>query len=172
MAALALLTLPLEWILAAVTAAAIHECCHVAALRICGVRIFGFSAGSEGARIETEPMGRWQELCCALAGPVGSFLLVLLIRWVPLISICALFHGLYNLLPVYPLDGGRVLCCLAGRKTAEAIAKWTVICLIFCGIYFIMRLKLGFGAMILLFLLIRKLHHRKIPCKDDPQAVQ
>lgn len=166
--ALTLLILPLEWILAALTAAVFHECCHIAALYLFHVRIFGISVGSGGTRIETEPMGRWQELCCAVAGPLGSLLLLILIRRCPMVSICALIQGLYNLLPIYPLDGGRVVRCLSGEKTANTIGFWTMLLLSLLGVYVTIRLKLGIGAMILLLLLVR----RKIPCKDGPQAVQ
>ena len=172
MAALALLILPFEWILAAIAAATFHECCHIAALLICRVHIYGFHIKGEGARIETEPMETWQEFCCALAGPAGSFLLLFLRRWFPMVSICGLFQGVYNLLPVYPLDGGRMVHSLIGLKNAEKIGKWTIMLIVLLGVYSVVRLKLGVGGIILLILLTQKLAFRKTPCKDGRQALQ
>lgn len=120
--ALLLLTLPLRWLLAAVIAAVIHELCHMLAVRLLGGTIMGVTIGPGGAVMETTPFSRGKELVCALAGPVGSLLLLSLCRWIPRIALCAGVQALYNLLPVYPLDGGRVLHCAAGLVLPERTA--------------------------------------------------
>lgn len=170
--ALALLILPLRWIAGAVFAAVFHEWCHYLALRICGIRIFGFAVSTNGAVLETEPMDRWQELICALAGPAGSFLLALMHRWLPVAALCAGVQGLYNLLPLYPFDGGRVLRCLVGAQRAEIICRILIFALAVLGIYCFARLKMGFGMMAAVYLLIHRAAFRKIPCKDRPLGVQ
>lgn len=111
-------------------------------------------------------------MICALAGPLGSFLLVCMIRWFPMIGFCAGIQGLYNLLPVYPFDGGRVLQALVGEKAANIIGLWTILLLSLFGIYAVIRFDLGLGAVLLIFLLIRKGTFRKISCKDGRQGVQ
>ena len=116
-----------------------------------------------------------QELFCALAGPMGSFLLVLLVRIFPEISICALVQGIYNLIPVCPLDGGRVVRSVLSiliPDRQERVMKWIrnltcliIICLGLIGFWY---LKLGFGVLIpALFWM-----GRKIPCKEAHKGVQ
>lgn len=109
--ALGVLILPLRWMLAAFTAAAFHEACHYAAIRLCGGRVTDFRITSGGAVMETEGLGRGAELFCALAGPLGGLLLLFTGRVLPAVAVCALMQSAYNLLPLYPLDGGRALRC-------------------------------------------------------------
>lgn len=101
--------LPLRWVVAAILAAAVHEVSHLLALYLLGIRVFGITVGGRGAVLETDSLTDGQELLCALAGPLGSFLLLLFAAWIPRVAICGLCQGLYNLIPLGNLDGGRVL---------------------------------------------------------------
>lgn len=112
MAALTILLLPLRWIFAAFFAAAFHEICHILAVYLCGGRIQQLTIGDRGAVMYAKHMPIRKSILCVLAGPLGSLLLVLLLRWMPRVAICGLFHGIYNLLPIYPLDGGRAIRCI------------------------------------------------------------
>lgn len=117
--ALLLLTVPIDWLIAAALAALIHELCHIGMILVLGGRITHMTLSPNRAEIHTGPLDETQELICALAGPVGSFSLVMLSRWLPKTAFCGVIQGLFNLLPIYPLDGGRALrCCLTlmGRK--------------------------------------------------------
>ena len=116
MGAFLLLTLPLNWLLSALAVAAFHELCHGAAILLLGGRIWGVRISAGGAVMETEPLSSGKELVCALAGPAGSLLLVLTFRIFPRVAVCALVQGAFNLLPVFPLDGGRALRCAAARS--------------------------------------------------------
>ncbi len=172
--ALGFLLLPLPWILAWMAASAFHELCHYGALRLCGYRVYRLGISPEGAVMDTEPMSRVRELICALAGPLGGFALLLVARWFPRTALCGAFQSLYNLLPIYPLDGGRALRCLLGQ--------WPEICGILETCVLLGLLILGMiacflwhlGPIPLLFacvLLIRR-GKIKIPCKLGLPGVQ
>ena len=107
--ALLLLILPLKWLAAAIIAGAVHELCHFLAVRFCGGRVAGFRFSFRGAIMEAGGLCPAQELLCVLAGPAGSLGLLLFAQIFPRIAICGGMQGLFNLLPVMPLDGGRVL---------------------------------------------------------------
>ena len=175
--ALALLVLPIWWVLAAVLAAIWHEACHYVALRLCGGRTLGFRAGLAGAVMEVRFSGPGQELICALAGPLGSLFLLVLARWLPRTAICAGFQGLYNLLPIYPLDGGRVARCLSALCLPPEIGQkiccwleWTcLVGLAVLSIYGCFGLGLGLLPMLVGAGIIWR---TKIPCKPWRNSVQ
>lgn len=92
---------------------ALHELGHLAALSICRVQVYRVSLGAFGAIIKTGTMGHWQEAICALAGPfMNLFSFWALHRGFPAAAFLSLLLGLYNLLPVFPLDGGVALRAL------------------------------------------------------------
>lgn len=107
-----ILTVSVQWILAALFAACIHELCHVLMICLCGGLVSSITIGASGAKIHTSPLSLSQEFLCALAGPCGSLLLLFFLRWIPRVALCGLVQGMFNLLPVYPLDGGRVFRCV------------------------------------------------------------
>lgn len=109
--ALMMLVLPLNWLGAAVAGAVWHELCHYLVLLALGGRGYALHMGIWGVRMDTSPLTPGKELLCALAGPVGSILLSGLSPIFPRTALCALVQGLFNLLPVFPLDGGRILRC-------------------------------------------------------------
>ena len=169
--ALLLLTLPLKWLLAAIISASVHEMCHIAMIKFLGLRIFSIRIGIYGAKIQTESMSYTREILCALAGPVGGLFLLPLARWIPRIAVCAAFHSLYNLLPVYPSDGGRALRCgiklLAPIETAEKICSIIETCFLtfvtLLGFYGSFVLHLGFYPALIAFILVSRKLRLKIP---------
>ena len=178
--ALLILVLPLRWIVAAIAAAGFHECCHMLAIRLCGGRINGLRITERGASMETALLSEQQELFCALAGPMGSMLLFLTVQFTPRLAVCGLFHGLYNLLPVYPMDGGRALMCIAalafGEERAGDICLWVTrfFCgmLLLAGFYAFLVLRIGIFPLLLAGFVICKANMRKMPCKEGTLAVQ
>lgn len=107
--ALMLILLPLPWVLAAALAAVVHELFHAAAILLLKGRIYALCLGAGGIRMETAPLPPGREMIAAISGPLGSLLLILLAPWLPRTAFCAAVHCIYNLLPLFPLDGGRVL---------------------------------------------------------------
>lgn len=175
-----LLLLPLSWLLAALTAAAFHEICHLAAIRLCGGKIRGMRLGGHGAVIEIGEMSRGRELVCALAGPLGGGSLVLLAQWMPRLAVCAAVYSLYNLLPVYPLDGGRAVQCAAYMLLPPEVAdllctalRWLAIAaILMAGIWASRWRNMGFIPLLAAGLLLIRTNPVKFPCKGGKLRVQ
>lgn len=153
--ALLLLVLPLPWLMAAILAASVHELCHYLALRLTGASVYGLRLGLGGARMETGPLSPAQELLAAAAGPIGSALLLLLGKWMPRTALCGAIHCIYNLLPLFPLDGGRVLrsglTLLRAEKVFPCTQHLTRILLV--GLCIFYSVKLGIGVLLVGLLL-------------------
>ena len=179
MGALALLILPLSLLMSFAIAGAFHECCHWLVLRWMGVDVYRICIGPFGATMETEPMDPGREVLCALAGPVGSFLLVVCYGILPEIALCALLQGAFNLLPIYPMDGGRVLkgtleiLKIPGREEVCAAIQWLTI-LVICDLclHGFLVWNLGFGVLFLGVALVLRAFPRKTPCKEGFFGVQ
>lgn len=161
-AAIFVLLIPLRLAIAWLLAVVIHEFCHYLALRVCKVTIISVSISATGIKMETELMTGKQEFICALSGPLGGFLILLLARWLPCTAICALVHSLFNLIPIYPLDGGRALRCvmykLFGDRYGEVISTWIgyvfLAILVILVLALVLRFDLGIlpvGLMTLFF---------------------
>ena len=173
MAAVLVLLLPLDWLLAAILAAAFHEIGHLAAIYMAGVRVDSVSIGFPGAQIRTGPLGNRAEFFCAAAGPAASLLLLSLCRFFPKLAVCALVQGMFNLIPVHPMDGGRILCCFLRRlcpRRAEGIFH-IVHCLVICGLLALSLIaaicgKDGFLPVLVCVTVLSKLLLSKIPCKS------
>lgn len=171
--ALWLVILPARWISAFFCSVALHEISHICAIKLCGGKIYRVRLRVFGAQIETSQLYWWQEAICSLAGPISGFILLLFASTFPRLALCGLFHSLYNLLPFFPLDGGRaiqsVLYGLVSVESADKASKHlkTISKLAFCILAALAcyLLKLGLLPLILLGsqLTLAKL---KIPCKD------
>lgn len=174
-----LLFLPLDWVLSAFTAALIHEMCHIAVLRMLGGKIRRVRISVRGCVLDAESPGDFVSFCSILAGPLGSMALLILAEPLPKIAVCGLFHGLYNLLPLLPLDGGRGLHLILNHlvpKYADTVLLWmgrTTCCIVFataawCSAVF----SWGITPIFLVLFWIIRMYPRKIPCKPSGIGVQ
>lgn len=170
--ALAVLLLPLRWIAAWLFAVTVHELAHYGAVHLFGGHVAGFTAGTSSARMEVVGLDSAGELWCALAGPIGSLMLIALIHIWPAAALCGAVQGLYNLLPLFPLDGGRVLRCiivrLGGHPRIEMGIGIAVLFLLWLiAGYAAVCLKMGIIPILAVFVLQIKTNFGKIPCKRD-----
>ena len=174
-----LLFLPADWVLSAFTAALIHEFCHVAVLLMLGGKISQMQISISGCILDAESPGDFASFCSVLAGPLGSMALLMTSGTLPKIAVCGLFHGLYNLLPVLPLDGGRGLHLILSHvipKYADSVLWWAgwFVCCILLTITVWCSFAFGWGIVpiVLVLFWIIKIFPRKRPCKPSEIGVQ
>ncbi len=157
--ALMLLLLPLKWLLAAVFAAAVHEGFHYIALLLCSCRPRVLRIGATGAAMETGDLPPGKALFCALAGPIGALSLLAFAKYLPRTAICVCIHSGFNLLPLFPLDGGRALLNFGLRfcpKHAKSITRAVGIGVIALLALVLWQLGMGFICVVLMVTLLGK----------------
>lgn len=168
--ALMILLLPIPWWTGAIIAALIHEGFHIMAVLICGGKIYDLSVTGMGAKIEAMSMTNAKQVFCALAGPLGSFSCLAASEYFPELAICGLIQGAYNLLPIFPLDGGRIIKYICAEGLCRGIEVFTLVMLTGIGLW------LGTQSReVVLFFLISAWYpmiQRKISCKERNLAVQ
>ncbi len=107
----------LSWTGLWIGAVGLHELGHILALLLLKVPVYSGRVSLAGACIDTGAMTYGQEMVAALAGPMVGLLPLLFWKYIPQFAIVSLLLSLINLLPLYPLDGGRALAC--------ALQLWT-----------------------------------------------
>lgn len=175
--AFALLVFPLKWITAFLLAVFIHELCHFAAVCFCGGRVHRIRIRLTGVYMEIGGLTALQELICTLAGPLGGLIFLLFARWLPRTALCAAFTSAYNLIPVYPMDGGRAIRCflelIGAGKRLYLMIEWICLFVILClGIYGTVGLRLGILPLFLSAILCYKVLRGKISCKQRQHWLQ
>jgi len=166
----------LIWYLLYLVFIVIHECCHLWVAKKLGyfpkqLRLSAFGASLEGF----DDFLLSDEIKIVLAGPFFNLLVVVfcyLSFWFEPESFCYLNDILlvnqsilmFNLLPIFPLDAGRLLLCLISRKTSrrEAVKivkniSLVLIILMFAisiiSFAFYFNFSIGFAALNLCILL-------------------
>lgn len=147
-----------------------HECGHAIVARLFGQRDIVITLVMFGGETQIAPTTNTRSLLITLAGPLASFLLVglslalfpfvgqgtsaeaiaFLLQWFFMLN---LFWGIFNLLPIYPMDGGRALTHLFAYFTdpQRALVSVSYISLVtsaLVGYYVYTR---GWGFIILFF---------------------
>ena len=160
-------------------AAIFHEICHLAMLFFFGGTIESVGIGAGGTEIVATLNGKQRELIAILGGPAGSFLLLGFRHIFPKLAICACIQGAFNLLPILPLDGGRIVQCVFlyywPEKTLylqQLMKAISAAVLLIVGVIGTVVLKLGCWPILGGVFLFLKVVLRKIPCKDSQFRVQ
>ena len=162
-----ILTLPPKLLLASAAAAMIHEACHAGAVWLTGGGIQRIRMEAGGIVMDVTQMDAPRELICAVAGPAGSLLLACMPC--PPLAFCALVQGLFNLIPIMPLDGGRMLGSILELTVPKFRARIEggVECAIWSALL-VGACFLGIGAVVLWLGFV----FRKFPCKPWGKRVQ
>lgn len=108
--------------------AALHEGGHLVAMRVLHVPFYGMELHGTGAVIHTGNTSPGKEALCAAAGPAVNLLLFMLtFRYLPGMALANGILLFWNLLPLYPLDGGRLIniaiAALFGVMAADRISR-------------------------------------------------
>lgn len=165
-------------------AASLHELAHLLAVRLMGK---SYMAGSElridflSAELITGYMPPVQEAICLIAGPAANLGLYLAIMLLPRFNTAlavlggiSLVLGVYNLLPVVFLDGGRLLRLFLDRLRADAgsvafaisLAVSAGLCA--CGLIVCYLFRCGYG----LFALSMTLLVKHLGCKSSVNTLK
>lgn len=172
-AALMVILIPLPWLSAWLIAVVIHELFHCLAIILSGKQISGIEIRIDGARIQTGALSDIETLFCTLAGPIGGLSLLLGAHTFPKLAVCAFLQSVYNLLPIYPLDGGRAFLSMGRILFSEVVAHKLYLSvkalllsvLLFFGLLAAFAWKLGLLPLAFAVLLILRTKKIKIPCK-------
>ena len=152
-------------------AALLHELGHLLMMLIFSVKVRSVSLRLFDVLIEADsPDGLLADVCITLGGPVMN--LVLAAVFIPFgrfFGYADLALGVFNLLPVMSLDGGRLLYILLSRRLSEkatcailcAASFLSVLPIMTAGIYILLRSGynyslLGISLYLLAVLLLKK----------------
>lgn len=172
-AALMIILVPFPWLVAWLLAVIVHEVFHCLAICLCGRDIFGVKIGLHGAQIQTENLSDPEMFLCAVAGPTGGLLLAFFSSTFTELAVCGVLQSMFNLLPLYPLDGGRALHALARMLFPEQFAcnlcatvKFVFLTgVMILGVFAAFAWNLGMLPMLFSMLLAVRVWRIKIPCK-------
>lgn len=141
----------LEFALALIGVLVFHEYGHLRAMKKCGLPTKGMYLIPfvGGLAVGDMPKSRWQDVYISMMGPVYglvltvAFYVVYLVtnsHFAGLVASTSALLNLFNLIPVHPLDGGRVVKSLvfSGRNYLALVAL-----LIISALCFVVAWKLG-----------------------------
>jgi stage IV sporulation protein FB len=150
--------------LVALVAAALHECGHILAAKLCRIPLVQMKLGIFGATLKTDRSlcSYGKEIILAAAGPLTNLLCFALCcianaksETAELFALASLVLAILNLLPISELDGGRIVYCTLASSFSVECAKRVVDALSFAIIFSLWTLSvyliLRLGASLSLF---------------------
>jgi Zn-dependent protease len=103
----------LSAMLLGVPAMILHECGHIAAARLCGVKVKKVGISWIGLFVQRESGPRWANLLISFSGPFVNLLLAAALwNTMPAFAQVNLFIGIGSLIPLPKSDGSRILALL------------------------------------------------------------
>lgn len=155
----------LEFLLGFIFAVAAHEMGHIFAIKLCGGSIRAVYVKINGAAIEYFGInGILPELLSIIAGPAAGLLFAYITSLLGnhylnklLLSTAgiSLILSVYNLLPILPLDGGRILkvllsCCLRENISRQIMALMGMIISMFLILTGVINIRNNYGLALLI----------------------
>ena len=155
-----------EFALYVLIAAAAHELGHFLACRALGLRLECFEIEMWGFNLRVEGVMPYRaDVLAVLAGPFASLLLSLLAAAAArygvfqdgyLLAGLSFLFFFMNILPIYPLDGGRALYALlalrSGPETADKVCTVVgcalILILLCAGAYVFIRTRVNFSLLL------------------------
>ena len=133
-------------------AAVVHELGHLVCLRAFGLRLAGLRTETQGLCIEyVGGAGGAAHAAAAAGGPAAGLALAYAASWAgaELLAGISLLLTVFNLLPILPLDGGRIMRTLMtavlGKERGSHAARWCsaigAYCLVLAGAYLVISGK-------------------------------
>lgn len=130
----------------------LHELAHWFVAKRFGYKLVNFYLMPYGACLSyNETFLEREEILIALAGPITNLfmcIVIIALWWIIPISYaytyyfvqCNFYLALFNFLPCYPLDAGRILKAIVKNKFSyeKAIKVTKILCYIFSFIFFVM----------------------------------
>lgn len=149
-------------------AAAFHELAHGAAIYLCGGKVLSIRLTVSGAVMEASPLSYGKEALCALAGPAASFTLLLAGKYAPWLAFWGMLQGCYNMLPIYPMDGGRalrgILLHWLNMEQTDRILNCcklvTLAALLIVSLYGAWVWRIGYAPLLLVCLLVFRMYEK------------
>lgn len=133
---------------------ALHELGHLTMLLICGGRPKGLTFSYYGFALRYEDnLPRFREAVVIISGPLVNLLLYFVFK-----NDVNLILFLLNILPVYPLDGGRILK-LYFHTVSRSISIGILICIYILSVYLIINSGSFSLLLIALYLTIYSLNY-------------
>src|SRR5690606_9896307 len=144
-----------EFAIALVAVLMFHEYGHLRAMQKFGIPTKGMYLIPfvGGLAVGDRPRSRWQDVYISLMGPIYGLLMTVVFylayvvtdnHFVGLVASMSALINLFNLLPIYPLDGGRVVKSLvfSGRNYLALVFLLTL-----SAVCFVLSFKLGFALI-------------------------
>lgn len=135
-------------------AMAVHELAHVVMMLACGGQVRRLTLRFADLQIAASGLGYRQELLSALAGPLVNLICgAAFCMQRPSFAAYSLMLGIYNLLPVWPLDGGRMIRCVLlarlpitqAEHISEIVSFAACAVLLLIGVFLTFFRKSGLG---------------------------
>lgn len=113
---------------AIVPAAIAHELGHLLTLRLCGRRLTGVSVSLTGVRMDYAPqIDGIRAMLCFLSGPLAGVLYAFAVctfggAFGRMSGAASFLLSAFNLLPILPLDGGRIISELLPERQSRRLS--------------------------------------------------